>query len=105
MLARLRRIGAAALLPVLAAAAQAETIPAEYLAIERQACNESCAKAGSPAAWCKRYCDCSIGKMKAEIPFEIYSGVGQAAVKDAPQPPGVTDKLAEIAAACAQQTQ
>jgi hypothetical protein len=98
------RLGAAALL-LWSVAARAEPIPSEYLEVERQSCNQSCTGAGSPAAWCKRYCDCSIGRMKAEIPFAQYSQVGAAAVADAPQPPGLTDKLAAIAAACAKQTQ
>ncbi|WP_395017933.1 hypothetical protein [Dongia sp.] len=100
---KLWQLIAAALLA--GAAAQAETIPPQYLEIERKSCSDSCAKAGNPAPYCQRYCDCAIGKMKAQIPFETYSGVGQAAVKDEPQPPGAVDKLADIYTACAQETQ
>jgi hypothetical protein len=106
MLSPLRRLGAAALLlTLLAAAAPAETIPPQYLEVERKSCNESCGKTGNPGPWCKRYCDCSIGKLKTQLPFATYSGVGQAAVEDAPQPPGAVDKLAGIYTACTKETQ
>lgn len=106
MLLQLRHLGAAALLLSAAAvAARAETIPPHYLEVERKSCTDSCSQAGSPAAWCKRYCDCSIARMKAKIPFEQYRAVEAAAVADTPQPPGAVDKLTGIAAACAKETQ
>jgi len=100
--AMLLRFGVAAIL--LAGAAQAETIPPDYLEADRKQCNESCIKEQNPAQWCARYCDCTLKKMKAQITFQEYGAVSTAAVEDTPQPPKPLDKLAGVIASCRQET-
>jgi uncharacterized membrane protein len=93
------------LLTMLAAIAQAEPIPPEYIAFERRTCNEACTRDGASAQLCARYCDCSIEKLKAQVTFEEYTATGQSAAEDKTPPAGVPDKLAAIATSCAKATQ
>ena len=92
------------LLTALTAAAQAETIPDEYLAVDRKTCNQACTEKGAAADWCQRNCDCSLDKVKAQVTLEEYMAVSQAMAQNQDPPAASIAKLTDIAKSCAQET-
>ena len=95
--------GAVFLLMALTAVAQAETIPQEYLEVDRKTCNQSCAAKGATQDFCARVCDCSLERVKRQVSLEEYMAVSTAMSQNQTPPAASMRKLADIATSCAQE--
>jgi hypothetical protein len=98
---RLRAFGAAIfLLQAVAAAAQAEPIPPQTLAVEQRSCVASCTQQGVPLATCTPYCDCFAKGLGKRFTVAEYAAVSAAAKANQAPPKDVVTRMASIANDC-----